>query len=737
MACSAFVVSAGAQSALSGSPITIARAAGRITIDGDLSDDGWRNATKVEKWYETNPGDNTEPKVHNVGYLTYDDTYFYAGFEFDDPDPGALRAPFADRDNVPSYTDYGGVILDTRNDGKTALILVANPHNIQYDSITDDATGEDSSPDFFWESAAKITTRGWTLEMRVPFSSLRYKNVDPQSWGIMLYRNYPRSFRYQFFSAVLPRGGNCFICRANTLKGLEHLPSGGHFVVAPYASASDTAHPVGELGTPLRGDPVQSHIGVDLKWTPNADNAVDLTVKPDFSQVESDTAQISANERFALFFPEKRPFFLENVNLFSTPIQAIYTRRITAPNWGARVTGKEAGVGYTVLVAEDEGGGSTIIPGPTASTLAPQDVASTVVVARLKKDLKESFVGLVLTDRQAREGNSHNLVIGPDLQWRHDGRDTVTAQLLVSDTRTPVRPDLAAEWTGQTLDGHAAQAQFAHNTTHFDLTGVYKDIGNGFRADTGFVPQVGYRDTYVESGYTVHPTGFLSRVRTWFYADRQIDLAGATILRQVRPSIGMDARGNSFMQFQYSNDEVRSGARTFPRQQFLFTANTSPSRVVSQLAVDGWVGQEVDFANSRLGHGATVNLSASLQPTNHLELALIQDQRWLNVQTPGGTAERLFVERISRLKSTYTFTARSFARVIVQYVSTDRAPLLYLSPVSAADGTLSATALFAYKLNWQSVLFVGYGDDRELSDLNRLEPADRQFFVKLSYAFQR
>jgi hypothetical protein len=733
----AAIGSAAGQSPLSGPPIAITRAAGHITIDGDLSDEGWRNATKVEKWYETNPGDNTEPKVKNVGYVTYDDKFFYAGFEFDDPDPGALRAPYSDRDHVPSYTDYGGVILDTRNDGKSALILVANPHNIQYDSITDDATGEDASPDFFWESATTITARGWTLEMRVPFSSLRYKNVDPQSWGIMLYRNYPRSFRYQFFSTILPRGSNCFICRANTLKGLEHLPSGGHFVLAPYVSASETAHPQGDLGTPLRRDALQSHIGADLKWTPNADNAVDLTVKPDFSQVESDTAQISANERFALFFPEKRPFFLEGVNLFSTPIQAIYTRRITSPDWGARVTGKEAGVGYTMLVADDEGGGSAIIPGPTASTLAPQDIASTVVVARLKKDLKESFVGLVLTDRQARGGDSHNLVIGPDVQWRHDGRDTVTGQLLVSDTRTPVRPDVAAEWTGQTLSGHAAQVQWAHNTTHFDLTGMYKDIGNGFRADTGFVPQVGYRDTYVESGYTVHPSGFLSRVRTWFYVDRQIDLTGATILRQVRPGVGMDARGNSFMLFQYSSDEVRSGPVTFPRQQFLFTANTSPSRVVSQLAVDGWIGQEVDFDNSRLGHGATINLSASLQPTNHLELAVIQNQRWLDVEAPGGAASRLFVARISRLKGTYTFTARSFARAIVQYVSTDRAPALYLAPVTPADGTFSATALFAYKLNWQSVLFVGYGDNRELSEVNRLQPADRQFFVKLSYAFQR
>jgi hypothetical protein len=314
-----------AQTAFSGTPIHITRAAGAITVDGVLSDEGWRNATRIDKWYETNVGDNVEPQVRNLGYLTYDDHFFYAGFEFDDPDPAALRAPYADRDNVPSYTDYGGVILDTRNDGKTGVLLLANPHNIQYDAVTDDASGEDSSPDFFWESATRITAHGWTLEMRIPFSSLRYRNADPQSWGILLYRNYPRAFRYQFFSAILPRGGNCFVCRANTLTGIAGLPHGGHFVAAPYLSAGSTARPQAALGTPLRRDPVAAHAGLDFKWTPNADNAVDLTANPDFSQVESDTAQISANERFALFVPEKRPFFLEGVNLFSTPIQAIHT----------------------------------------------------------------------------------------------------------------------------------------------------------------------------------------------------------------------------------------------------------------------------------------------------------------------------------------------------------------------------------------------------------------------------
>src|SRR5581483_18730 len=162
-----------AQTALSGEPIRISRAQGPITIDGQLNDEGWRNATHVDKWYETNPGDNIEPSVRSVGWLAYDDHYFYAAFDFEDPNPRAIRSPYADHDHLSgNYTDYGGVILDTRNDGHSAVLLLATATGIQYDAVTDDdGSGEDNSPDFFWESAARITDRGWTLEMRVPFSS--------------------------------------------------------------------------------------------------------------------------------------------------------------------------------------------------------------------------------------------------------------------------------------------------------------------------------------------------------------------------------------------------------------------------------------------------------------------------------------------------------------------------------------------------------------------------------------
>jgi hypothetical protein len=732
--------SAIAQSALSGEPIHISRATGPIAIDGDLSDEAWRTATRIDKWYETNPGDNVEPPVRNVGYLTYDDRFFYAGFELDDPNLKALRAPFADRDNIGNgYNDYAGILIDPRNTGRTATFFVVTPRNIQYDSVTDDASGEDSSPDFFWESATKITDRGWTLEIRIPFSSLRYKNVDPQTWGIVLYRNFPRDRHYQFFSARMPRGSTCFVCHLNTLVGMEHLPAGGHLVVAPYVSATADAHPLDDVtGAPLVEDGVKPHAGLDVKYTPNADTAIDLTVRPDFSQVESDTAQISANERFALFFPEKRPFFLEGADLFQTPIQAVYTRTITAPKWGARVTGKENGIRYTALVADDAGGGSAIIPGPNDSTLASVDEGSMVFVGRAKRDIGLSFIGAIVTDREAESGDSHNRVIGPDFQWRPSGADVFTGQVLYSSSRTPDRPDLADEWTGQSLSGHAANLAYSHGTTHFDAYGGYKDFGDGFRADTGFVPQVGYRDENGGGGWTFRPTGFLTRVRAFLDLDHQTDSHGALISRLVQPGFGMDSRWNGFMQLRLIDEDIRAGDRPIRRRRVGYVAQFSPSRRVSFLSINATSGEEIDFDNARPGTGSTINLAATLDPTNHLDLQFVQNQRWVNVDDAAGVSRRLFVARVSRVRGTYTFTARLFARGIAQYVSTTRDPSLYIDPTTTAkDGTLTGQLLLAYKLNWQSVMFAGYGDDRDLNDQSQLVKSGRQVFVKISYAFQR
>jgi hypothetical protein len=716
--------------------LTITRATAPIRVDGDLSDAGWRGVPGHDTWFETNPGDNTPAKVRNVGYLAYDDKFFYAAFEFADPDPARIRAPLGDRDNVPSYTDYGGVILDTRNDRRTGLLLLANARGIQYDAVSDDGgSGEDSSPDFFWDAAGRITADGWVLEMRIPFSSLRYVKADPQSWGIMLYRNYPREFRYQFFSTTLPKGGNCFICRSNPLTGLAGLPSGGHLVLAPYASASRIDRPRDGPGSRLEGD-LGGDVGLDVKWTPTAQTALDATVNPDFSQIESDVAQIAVNERFALFFPEKRPFFLEGVELFSTPIQAVYTRTITAPRWGVRSTGKVGSAGYTALVAEDAGGGSVILPGSNASSIADQDFRSLVAVGRIRKDVGRHFVSFLATSREIR-GGGHNRVFGPDFQWRPSTRDTITGQALLSRSLTPNRPDLAADWDGRRLEGHAVQTWWSHSTRKVDWFGLASDVGEQFRADNGFVPQVGYRGTYAEAGYTVRPNqGPVRRLRTYLIFDRSAQRDDDLLFRQYSFGFGMDARWNSFLRIRYAWDRVRSGELLLPRRQLVYNVQASPSQTVSLVSLSGSIGQQIDFAGSRVGTGVSVSARTRLRPTNHLELAFNNDRRWLNLEATGRKS-RLFTATVDRLRATYNFTSRAFLRAIVQWVETVRDPALYPTPVRRRSGDLSGSALFAYKLNWQTVLFLGYGDNRALTEAEDLARSDRQLFVKLSYALQR
>lgn len=227
------------------------------------------------------------------------------------------------------------------------------------------------------------------------------KNVDSQTWGILLLRNYRGSTGISSCRRRCPGNNNCLVCHENLLSDLENLAKSGHLTAAPYVSASGTSRRDGDApGAPLVGTAVKPHAGIDVKFTPNAKSAIDFTAKPDFSQVESDTAQISANERFALSFPEKRPFLLEGVDLLQMPIQAVYTRTITAPRSGGRITGKDGGIRYTALVTEDAGGGSMVLPGPNGSSAASQDFASRVFIGRAKRDMGRSFVGALVAARE-------------------------------------------------------------------------------------------------------------------------------------------------------------------------------------------------------------------------------------------------------------------------------------------------------------------------------------------------
>jgi hypothetical protein len=719
-------------------PFEVRRATSEIKVDGELGDPGWEGAERIDTWYETRPGNNIEPKTENVAYLAYDDEFFYAAFEFEDPEPEKIRAPLANRDNVPGSTDYGGLLIDSNNDGRTAQMFLANPRGIQYDAISSDASGEDSAPDFFWESAARITPEGWVLEMRIPFSSLRYTESDPEQWRIMAYRNHPREFRYQLFTSRLPRDSTCFICNSTPLVGLGGLPSGDHWVVAPYVTGSQLEEPEDDVGTPLRAGELDSEFGLDAKWLPNPNTVFDLTVNPDFSQIEADTLQIAANERFALFFPEKRPFFLEGSDLFGMPLQAVYTRTFTSPRWGARATGSLNGSTYTLLVGEDRGGGSVIIPGRQGSDLADQDQESLVTMGRWRRDYGQSFLSVVYSGREVDDG-SYNRVVGPDFRWQVTENDVITGQLLVSESQTPNLPDLADEWDGRRLSGYASELWWYRQRKNWDFFTLFNELSDGFRADNGFVPQVGFRRGYWEVGRSFYLEDKpVSRIRLFTTSDYKVDLDGQILSKWIQPGFGFDSLLNSFVRLELLFDETRSGDVLIKRNQIRPRIVLRPGGLVSEIEFLGRFGDEIDFANDRPADGASLSLELELRPTDHLEVGFEVDRRWLDVKTDQGLSGRLFTAEVAQLRSTYTFNAKSWLRLIGQWRSTERRLELYDVPEDydelseGFDGSL----VFAYKLNWQTVLYVGFGDSRELDELQNLEPASREAFLKLSYAFQ-
>ncbi|HVN30346.1 MAG TPA: DUF5916 domain-containing protein [Thermoanaerobaculaceae bacterium] len=721
-------------------PIAIRRAAGPIAVDGDLRDAGWKDAARVEQFFETQPRENIPPPVRTVALLTYDGRYLYIGLLCDDPSPSKIRAPYVSRDNVIGTDDNVAVFLDTRGDRRSAMEFRVNPRGQQADAMYDDGSQtEDLSPDFFYDTAARLTPQGWQAEMRIPFSTLRYDRRKPLNWGILVWRNYPRDYRYFIQNAPIPRNSNCLVCHCVSITGLADLPAGGHLIVAPYGTLTEEGASRQGPGTPFLNEPVSGDAGVDTKWMPSASTVLDATINPDFSQIESDVGQIAINKQFAIFYPEKRPFFLEGVDLFNTPIQAVYTRTITSPRWGARATGKIDSSAYTLLVTQDRGGGSVVIPGPTASGFAPQDFSSFVAIGRIRQDFGASFGGLLLTDREnsASEGGGHNRVFGPDFQWRASERDQVTGQILFSDTQTPNRPDLEPSWDGRTLSSRAFSVQWRHTGYHWAWSATYQDFGEDFRADTGFVPQVGYRFEKAVLGYNAYNFGIFSQLTAGPFCIRSTGSDGALIRRTcglfVNPAGILNLGGELDL---VPGERTRIGD-TLVESDFTvyYDLSVDPGRVVSRIRLNGFVGDYPDVTNGRPGNGAEIGLTATVKATTHLALDLNADWQWLDVEFAGQSA-RLFTAEIARLKATYNFTSHTFLRLIGQYFTSEQNPALYLQPVPGVDRSFTGSALFAYAPNWQTVLYLGYGDSRALNEKNELVPTGREFFLKVSYAFQ-
>ena len=649
-------------------------------------------AIRLTTFYETWPGDNVAPPVRTVVAISYDAHALYVGIWAQDPDPSRVRAAYADRDNVGPGDDYVELVLDTRGDGRVATIFRVSPRAVQADGVFNEAqfalgsNPDDLTPDFAWEARTAIGDSAWTAELRIPFTSLRYPQRERQTWGVIVQRVYPRELTHSLASVRLPRGTTCFLCHAQRVE-LTGLPTGGALAAAPYATG----------GKDLRA-------GADVKWTPGAGTALDATLRPDFSQLEADVPQLSVNSQFALFYPEKRPFFLEGSDLFQTPLQVVYTRSIAAPEWGARATGEVGRTAYTVLVTRDGGGGSAIVPGPTQSTLVTRDFASTVGLARLRTAFPRGFAGLLATDR---EGGGHNRTLGSDFFWSPTGSDQLTGQLVASDTSGAL--DLA----------------WHHLERHAEWFADYRDVGAGFRADNGFLPQVGVRRVNAWGDAILYRSGAIFWVSPWVQWQRVMDrTTGEVVSAYHAAAIQVSGVHDLYAQLRVVDERLRALDALLARRYGWLYLEVAPGRRLARVQFLARLGGDVDVANARPGRGAELSSTVVLHASDHLALEGMSDFAWLDVQA-GGVARRLFTAGIERLRATYNVTPRTAFRLVVQNERTRRDAALYLAPASAVQGGLTLSALLTYRWGWASALYLGLEDDR---------PGQQQLFFKLQVA---
>ncbi len=753
-------------------PVDIPRATGPIKVDGVLDEPAWASALELHIPFEVSPADNIPARVLTDVRLTYDDSGFYLAFVAHDPDPDRIRARISDRDTA-FQDDFVGVALDTFNDGRRGFEFFVNPLGVQMDLTIDDlGNGEDESWDAIWDSAGRLTPDGYVVEMSLPYTSLRFqRGGGSQIWGLDLVRVYPRDRRYILGMNRRDPKISCYLCQIGKVSGFEGAEPGLNLEVTPTLTATrtDTTPTEQDAGVAVgpdyagdryigeglvHGDP-DYELGVTGRWGMTPNLTLSGTINPDFSQVEADAAQLDVNEQFNLFYPEKRPFFLEGADFFTTPIQAVYTRTVSDPSWGVKLTGKEGRNAIGAFVSRDDQT-NLIFPGSQGSSSGSIADQSTVGVFRYRRDIgKSSAIGGLVTVREGdtdREGDGyHNRVAGIDTLLHPAKPDTLRFQALVSQTRYPGSiaedPDLGQP-SGD-FAGHAIEASYTHEIREWSVWTNYEDISADFRADLGFVPQVDYRKPHVgyEYRWWGDPNDWYLRFEAGGNYGETHDQSGTLIVKELETWYTFRGAAQSYARLTLGRDVSAYRAAVFQQPYWDVRTNFQPGDDV-EVGFTYERGNKVDYSyvdpnhamTAREGRGTRITQYLDYRPGRHVTMNLNTEIRRLD-----GSGGRFFRASQAELRVVYQINVRTFVRAILQYQTLKRDLTLYPAcdpnqppcDLAAESNDLFTQLLFSYKVNPQTAVFVGYSDARAGDIDTPLTLTDRTYFFKVGYAWVR
>jgi len=750
--------------------VPIPRLEADVVIDGDLADSVWTHAARLTGFSQYAPNDGVPAADSTQVLVWYSATAIYFGiraFELH----GRPTMTLANRDQIFD-DDNVQILLGTFHDGKQALMFAVNPLGVQGDgSIIDGANvtagtfigalvgreQPDLNPDYVFQSRGRVTEWGYEVEVRIPFKSVRYQSRQPQDWSLNIVRQVKHSgFEDSWFPAS--RANATFIGQSGTLIGLTGMHRGLVIDLNPEATGKATGGPTSTGYAYDMGNP---QVSGNVRWGLSNNLTLNGTIKPDFSQVESDAGQLGFDPRQTLFFPEKRPFFLEGSELFQVPQGLIYTRRMVQPVAALKLTGTVARTDIGILSAVDQ---------KFASASGTENPIFNIV--RAQRSLGGgSRIGIAYTDR-IEDGN-FNRVAEVDSRLVFHDIYGLTLQLAGSRTRT----------SGVTSMGPLWFSQFTIQHRVWGWRSIFAGISDDFRSASGFIGRAGIVHLYVDPGYTTYgkPGAFVQRFTgdivvdgIWQYQnfihgrhlqDKKLHFNGNAALRggwNVGAGYFVESFGyDSALYAAYwlkvpkaggGDTTVRfTGQPTIPNSEYIVQIGTPQWKHFSG---SGYFlqGHDENFFEWASGDLLLLSAELSYRPTERLRNSVSYFWQQVNRRTDGSLVN---VGRILRAKIEYQVARPLFVRVVGQYIqdktdslrddSRTGAPIFIEGPDSLTRAAASRTNLFhadvllSYQPVPGTVVFAGYGSnmvDEEAFRFRGLRRTDDAFFLKVSYLFR-
>lgn len=757
--------------------ITVPYLAEEITLDGELDDAIWQQANTVSLNLVNSPWQNLPSPIKTEAKIIENGKFLYIAFIADDPEPEKIQGFLGDRDTKWS-DDIVGIKLDTHNNRRLNYEFFVNPMGVQNDAIFNEITGEANDLwDGIWYSYGKITERGYQVEIAIPYNILNFEEDGKEKkWAIELLRIYPRETTLRISHTPLDRDNPCWLCQYPEAVGFANAETGNNIRLTPAVTASKNQSK--DIYAPNNNwqDDNELAAGLDLRWGIDANNSLNATINPDFSTVEADAGQLSINKTFSLFYDEKRAFFLDNSDYFKSNYDLVYTRNIVDPDYGAKFTGRAQQHSYGVFMTNDTET-NFFMPGNLGSDIATLDQDSHSAALRYRYDHNEDLsLGAISTIRQS--DNYHNYVAGFDGKYRFNDSNAIRAQLLTSSTEYPDdlyksfcldsdcedsqisdcqfgncgyteqvhRSNIQGEFSDQTY-----KLDFNHDSEYWQLHLGHENIGKNFRADLGYMPKVDLQKTQAR----------LSRL---FYANQnslwqEAKLSGNWHLRHnengefieryFSTNFEIDGPKQLFFDIKLSTADkvglrhddsslaIEGNTSTFTENRLNIFAEAQPHARLF-FYVDLTLGDKIDYNNDRLGDLTEISANLTWHITKHLELDLSQTLSQLDAENPNEQfSDNVYTANLTDLRLSYQFDVQSYIKLSMVYTNIDRNP--HNNPhitVSEKNNYLATQLLYAYKLNPQTVFFLGYSDSSFQDDeLNKLTREERTFFTKLSYSW--